>query len=268
MAKQSYIYDGTQWVPVGSQAVSGTSANIINTVVQRDSSGNFSAGTINGTIIQMGSVSATSANIFNALVIRDGSGNFNAGTISAYSLGSATTISATGDVSGANVVSAGQVYAVSPNAGSAGGVVIKQNAGGGLVYLQFVNNANNAQYGVLSADSSGNMTVSPASGVFSVGSYKAVRDLTNNNGQIQHGVVSSTATIAAGGSMFIPYTFPVAFAGTPNVTMTYNSGTGGSVYIITRVLAITSSGANFYFYNATTAAGTSITHQAQWIGIY
>ena len=105
-------------------------------------------------------------------------------------------------------------------------------------------------------------------GTMNIGGYKAVRDLTNNGGQIQHGVVSSTATIAAGGSMFIPYIFPVSFTGTPNVTMSYNTGTGGSVYIITRVLAISSSGANFYFYNATTAAGTSITHQAQYIAVY
>jgi hypothetical protein len=105
-------------------------------------------------------------------------------------------------------------------------------------------------------------------GTMNINGYKAVRDLTNNGGQIQHGVVSSSAAIAAGGSMFIPYTFPVSFTGTPNVTMSYNTGTGGSVYVVTRVLAISSSGANFYFYNATTTAGVTITHQAQWIGIY
>ena len=111
-------------------------------------------------------------------------------------------------------------------------------------------------------------TAVDVTGTMNIGGYKAVRDLTNNGGQIQHGVVSSSAAIAAGGSMFIPYTFPVSFTGTPNVTMSYNTGTGGSVYVVTRVLAITSSGANFYFYNATTTAGVTITHQAQWIGIY
>jgi hypothetical protein len=53
MAKQAYIYDGTQFVPIGSQAVSATSANTVNQIVQRDGSGNFSAGTISAQNIQI-----------------------------------------------------------------------------------------------------------------------------------------------------------------------------------------------------------------------
>lgn len=46
MAKQAYIYDGTQFVPIGSQAVSATSANTVNQIVQRDNLGNINVSNV------------------------------------------------------------------------------------------------------------------------------------------------------------------------------------------------------------------------------
>jgi hypothetical protein len=71
MAKQAYIWDGTQFVPIGSQAATATSANTVNTVVQRDGSGNFSAGTITASTVSATTVSATNV---------DASGNVRANT--------------------------------------------------------------------------------------------------------------------------------------------------------------------------------------------
>jgi len=65
MAKQAYIYDGTQWVPVGSQATNftnATSANTVSTPVARDSSGNFSANVITATTVNATTVAATTVN--------------------------------------------------------------------------------------------------------------------------------------------------------------------------------------------------------------
>jgi hypothetical protein len=46
MAKQAYIWDGTQFVPIGSQAATATSANTVNTVVQRDGSGDINVNNV------------------------------------------------------------------------------------------------------------------------------------------------------------------------------------------------------------------------------
>lgn len=91
--------------------VAGTSANVPSSIVKRDASGNFSAGTItaslNGVATSASSVggsnaanihtaelaanAATSSNTPNTIISRDSSGNFSAGTITASLSGNAST---------------------------------------------------------------------------------------------------------------------------------------------------------------------------------
>jgi hypothetical protein len=56
----------------------------------------------------------------------------------------------------------GILVAVSPNSGSTGGIQVKQNAGGGNVYVQFTNNTGTAEYGDISATPAGVINLSPA----------------------------------------------------------------------------------------------------------
>jgi len=94
-------WNGSAWVVNAGTTTNATSANTVNTIVQRDGSGDFSAGTItattvNATNVQMGGVTATSASTNNALVIRDGSGGFSAsGTVSLPSTTSIGNVSST-----------------------------------------------------------------------------------------------------------------------------------------------------------------------------
>jgi len=94
-------WNGSAWVVNAGTTTNATSANTVSTIVQRDGSGDFSAGTItattvNATNVQMGGVTATSAATNNALVIRDGSGGFSAsGTVSLPSTTSIGNVSST-----------------------------------------------------------------------------------------------------------------------------------------------------------------------------
>lgn len=91
-----------------------TNANTVSTIVARDASGNFSAGTITaalngnastatsattaGTITSQANsatITAASTNTANQIVLRDGSGNFSAGTITASLTGNASGSAAT-----------------------------------------------------------------------------------------------------------------------------------------------------------------------------
>ena len=97
-------YNGTGAVTIATNA---TNANTASTLVARDASGNFSAGTITATLsgnattastagsitsqANSATITATSANTANQIVLRDGSGNFSAGTITATLNGNAST---------------------------------------------------------------------------------------------------------------------------------------------------------------------------------
>jgi len=97
----SYNNSGASTFTVTSNA---TNINTGSTVVARDGSGDFSAGTITATLsgaattagtitsqANSATITAASANTINQIVLRDGSGNFSAGTITATLSGSATT---------------------------------------------------------------------------------------------------------------------------------------------------------------------------------
>jgi hypothetical protein len=97
-------YNGTGAVTIATNA---TNANTASTLVARDASGNFSAGTITASLsgnattastagsitsqANSATITATSANTANQIVLRDGSGNFAAGTITATLNGNAST---------------------------------------------------------------------------------------------------------------------------------------------------------------------------------
>ena len=111
---------------------------------------------------------ATSANTGGTIVSRDGSGNFSAGTITAAALNvtNATTLNSTLDVTGAatlnsTLVVRDRIECVTPNGGTTGGLRIKANATTGISYLQFTNNAATAEFANI-AVKSGSVTLSGA----------------------------------------------------------------------------------------------------------
>lgn len=57
------------------------------------------------------------------------------------------------------------IFATSPNSGSSGGVVVKQNASGGNCYIQFTNNAVSSEFGDLSVSPSGLMNLTAPGGL-------------------------------------------------------------------------------------------------------
>ncbi len=118
--QEIYLDTGSSWLRVGGN---GTSSNVGDTIVRRDSSGNFSAGTITATLDGKASsassadsvpwngvtskpstfppsahthassdiTDATDNNTASTIVKRDSSGNFSAGTITATLNGNAST---------------------------------------------------------------------------------------------------------------------------------------------------------------------------------
>jgi hypothetical protein len=108
-----YNGSGAGLTSIPNSATTATNANTANTIVTRDASGNFTAGTITATLsgnastatsattagtitsqANSATITATSANTANQIVLRDGSGNFSAGTITATFSGNATTSTA------------------------------------------------------------------------------------------------------------------------------------------------------------------------------
>ncbi len=77
----------------------------------------------------------------------------------------AASISASGSITTGSISSGGIGYFVTPNSGTTGGVVIRQNSGGGSSILQFVNNAINTEWGNISATSAGLGTLSFSGGI-------------------------------------------------------------------------------------------------------
>jgi hypothetical protein len=114
----------------------------------------------------------------------------------------------TGTVNAANITTTGgvtvgtQLSAVSPNSGSSGGVVIRQNAGGGTGYLQFTNNAMSSQLAAISADASGNLGLSPASGAASVSGSLSASTLASS-GVVYSGNHSSSSLASVQAGVFL-----------------------------------------------------------------
>ena len=150
---------------------------------QTGSAGNFNVnGTLTaGSIVDTGPISATT---ITASTQFNGPATGLTGTAAALTAGNATTAAT------ANALNTGNGYTiagltvtgtgvfVSPNSGSTGGVQIKQNAGGGSVYLQFVNNAANAEFADISASSSGVVNVTAAGGLTCSANFTAAGNVT------------------------------------------------------------------------------------------
>ena len=123
-------------------------------------------------------------------------GNIKANKIDATTVNSTTenttTVNASGVITGNYLVSNNQVYAVSPNSGSSGGVIIRQNASGtGSSILQFVNNTNLVQFGYIELTPAGTMILAPANGTVACAVFQGDLNGTAN--------VAINATNDAGG---------------------------------------------------------------------
>ena len=171
-------------------------------------------GTINSSISNTTTLNATTVN---------------ATTVNTANLGGIVNLTATGTVTANQVTSNTTVTAVSPNSGSSGAFVVRQNAGGGLGYIQFTNNDMSSQFAAISADAAGNLDLSPASGT------------TTTSGNIR-----ANTSGADGGVVMRPWTGdPTNFTGiaTNNMASTeymmisdgnntyVSSGSGGASYI-------------------------------------
>jgi len=108
------------------------------------------------------------------------------------------------------------------------------------------------------------------------GSVNAIKLGTTNNGQlyinevpsstVQAGQATITASYATGiSSASTAVSFPITFKHVPTVTVSLNSAPGGSGGLVPRVLAVTASGFNLWYYNAGGASATSITVTCNWI---
>lgn len=213
-----FVYDSTisKWVVVGTMdSMTATSSNTASTIVKRDGSGNFSAGTITANLSGSatsftGSLSgdvtgtqgstvvssvggssasnvntatvlannATNLNTASTIVKRDASGNFSAGTITATLSGTATNFSGSlsGDVTGtqgstvvssvggslASAVNTGVVLANNATNLNTASTIVKRDASGNFVASQA-----SLSSLLLRGSSSGTVTVSPPASVTS-----------------------------------------------------------------------------------------------------
>jgi hypothetical protein len=163
------------------------------------------------TVTQDGTITGTgylqASDISNPLVDYNGTINsselntttLNATTVNTANLGGIVNLTATGTVTANQVTSNTTVTAVSPNSGSSGAFVVRQNAGGGLGYIQFTNNGMTSQFAAISADAAGNLGLSPASGTTSCsGGLNASGDIRANTGGADGGTTLRPWTANAG----------------------------------------------------------------------
>ena len=130
-----------------------TNLNTGSTIVARDASGNFSAGTITATLsgnastatsattagsitsqANSATITATSSNTANQIVLRDASGNFSAGTITATLSGNASSAS--------NATTAGG-FTPSQTSGAANRIVVAD--ANGYIFNSYINTTDNVQ---------------------------------------------------------------------------------------------------------------------------
>ena len=253
-------YTSATAVTLGSDA---TDANTASTIVARDASGNFTAGTItatlSGTATQVSnsltagthlsggpfngssavtlSTDATDANTASTIVARDASGNFTAGTITAALSGNATTATTAGKV--ANALTAGTHLSGGPFDGSAA-VTLTTDA----------TNANTAST-IVARDASGDfsagtITANLANNSYVLGALEAttnsaytfpgpaLNSITNNNGLDAASSMPASTQGNAAQQQIIHY-YGDTFAGTATSAALLlksapgNSVTGGSV---------------------------------------
>jgi hypothetical protein len=253
-------------------ASNATSANTISTIVARDASGNFSAGTITATLTGQASsvanaltagtyltsggtyngaaartfaVDATSANTASKVVARDASGNFSAGTITA-SLSGGTVSATTGAFSG-NVTVTGTGSVTLKTSGD-----ITAYRSGGTTGVIFLNSAetrylyyDGTNYNLNSA----NLYVNGYQAVTNSGTWSISVTGTAAN-------VTGTVAVANGGTgQTTGYKlFDVAFTANINANTDRTAGSYGS-YASSATNTPTGSGILYNFMSGTGGAG-------------
>lgn len=238
MAKQAYIYDGTQWVPVGSQAATATSANTVNTLVQRDGSGNFSAGTI----------SAVGAALSGNLIV---SGTQSAiGTSAGYS-GNTLTLGAIGTSGSQEGGQLGLTRASDNALAWYVDVFTPSTAAPTVTQMRLVDAVNSATRVTL--DTTGKVTIP---GTLDAGSY------ITNLSQVPYAIATgffnlSATTLASGSATSATITLPSGrFSQIPIVQVAKNNVPGGSQWAVLSVGSIATNSCIVYAYNASSAAVT------------
>ena len=212
------------------------STNTANTVVLRDGSGNFAAGTItatlsgtatqvsnaltagtyltsggtyNGSAARTFAVDATDANTASKVVARDASGNFSAGTITATLNGAAPAGSLSGTTLAANVVTS-SLTAVGTLTSGAIGAGFTAIADSSLATITTAGKVSNSATTAASANTANAIVARDASGNFAAGTITAAL-----SGNASTATALQTARNING----------VAFNGTADITVTADAGT-------------------------------------------
>lgn len=143
--------------------------------------------------------------------------------------GTITGLSGLSTSAGASI--GGTLVAVSPNSGSTGGIQVRQNAGGGNVYVQFTNNTGTAEYGDIGVTPAGVINLSPATaGAAQVSGNKILTTAT----KLGLGITGETWNYPGRGfnaQYTNPYSYPIAVSATAScsVTSTIQAYVNGSL---------------------------------------
>jgi hypothetical protein len=137
-----------------------------------------------------------------------GAGTSLTGTAASLTAGTANALNASNSYSVAGLDSSGIIYALTPNAGTSGGLVLKGNATTGNAILQVRDSTATAQWGFAVVTSAGAFTWS---GVVSGTSFTgAGTGLTGTASSLTAGAAASVATtnysiVESGGYIYIKY---------------------------------------------------------------
>jgi hypothetical protein len=211
-----------------------TNANTASTIVARDASGNFSAGTITATLsgnastatsattagtitsqANSATITAATANTASTIVLRDASGNFSAGTITATLSGNASTAtSATSATTASNATTAGG-FTPSVSGGVASRIVVAD--GSGYINNTYFNSTDNSQASGVTA-----VMVKAGDNYYRSGTAAAVA--TFISGQTMN--IAGSSTSCTGNAAGLSATLAVTSGGTGVTTST---GSGSNV---------------------------------------
>jgi hypothetical protein len=234
-------------------ASNATNANTASTIVARDASGNFSAGTITATLsgaatsattagtitsqANSATITATSANTASQIVLRDASGNFSAGTITASLSGNSTTVGG-----------------FTPSASSGVGSRVVVADGSGYIFNNYFNSTDNAiSSGVTAMMSKQGDNYYRSASAAAVATFISGQSF-NTTGTAAN--VTGTVAVANGGTgQTTGYKlFDVVFTSNINANTDRTAGSYGS-YASSATNTPTSSGILYNFMSGTGGAG-------------
>ena len=200
-----------------------TNANTANSIVYRDASGNFSAGTITaalsgnassattaGTIsgqANSATITAASANTANNIVQRNASGNFSAGTITAALSGNASSATTAGTITG----QANSATITATSANTANNIVLR-DASGNFSAGTITATSTGAQYADLAENYVGDAAIEPGT-VVEFGGDKEVTACGHDMCTRVAGVVSTNPAYLMNVGLEAEHVVAVAFTG-------------------------------------------------------